>query len=177
VHILITGLPGTGKTTLIKKVAARLPDAVGFYTEEIRERGVRKGFRLVSLGPGILSGKESVLSHVDMKSPHRVGKYRVDVEGFEKFLDRIPLEGASTVVIDEIGRMECLSAVFRTMITELLRAPEKTVVATVALKGTPFIEGLKKTPGARIFEVTKKNRDDLAGEAASLLKPTVPTLE
>lgn len=176
-HILITGPPGTGKTTLIKKIAARLPGAVGFYTEEIRDRGVRKGFRLVSLGSGTFAGNESVLSHTDIKSPHRVGKYGVDIEGFEKFLGRIPLEGAPTVVIDEIGRMECLSAVFRTMITELLRAPEKTVVATVALKGTPFIEGLKKTPGARILEVTKKNRDALAGEAVSLLRPTGLTPE
>jgi nucleoside-triphosphatase len=50
-NILITGQPGIGKTTLIKKLATELADLrpVGFYTEEIRENGVRRGFELVSL--------------------------------------------------------------------------------------------------------------------------------
>ena len=38
-NILITGLPGVGKTTLIKKLAEVLNDLnpIGFYTAEIRE--------------------------------------------------------------------------------------------------------------------------------------------
>jgi nucleoside-triphosphatase len=40
-NILITGQPGIGKTTLIKKLAEELADlrTVGFYTEEIRQNG------------------------------------------------------------------------------------------------------------------------------------------
>ncbi|HLE80863.1 MAG TPA: nucleoside-triphosphatase, partial [Dehalococcoidia bacterium] len=38
--LLLTGRPGTGKTTIIRKVLARLPrQAGGFYTEEVREAG------------------------------------------------------------------------------------------------------------------------------------------
>jgi len=50
-NLLVTGLPGVGKTTLIKKLAEALKSLhpVGFYTEEIREEGERKGFELVSL--------------------------------------------------------------------------------------------------------------------------------
>ncbi len=50
-NLLVTGLPGVGKTTLIKKLSEALKDfhPVGFYTEEIRERGERKGFELISL--------------------------------------------------------------------------------------------------------------------------------
>jgi len=42
---LITGRPGAGKTTLIKKAARMLQPLhpVGFYTEEIREQGERVG--------------------------------------------------------------------------------------------------------------------------------------
>ena len=42
--LLITGAPGTGKTTLIRAVVAESPlKAAGFLTEEIREGGERVG--------------------------------------------------------------------------------------------------------------------------------------
>lgn len=48
--LLITGAPGIGKTTLIRKVAEILSNLAiaGFYTEEIRDEGERQGFRLVT---------------------------------------------------------------------------------------------------------------------------------
>jgi nucleoside-triphosphatase len=91
---LITGRPGAGKTTLIKKAAGMLQPfhPVGFYTEEIREQGVRVGFQLVSL-----DGQTRVISHVGIPGPFRVGKYGVDIEGFERFLVLSPLwQGATS---------------------------------------------------------------------------------
>ena len=84
-NLLITGLPGVGKTTLMRKVYEALKNfhPVGFYTAEIREEGMRKGLELISL-----EGKRGILSHVDIKSPYRVGRYKVDVRGFEDFLER-----------------------------------------------------------------------------------------
>ena len=74
-NILITGLPGVGKTTIIKKLSEELRKfhPVGFYTEEIREKGIRKGFKLIGL-----DGGEGILSHVDVKSTYTVGKYNVE---------------------------------------------------------------------------------------------------
>ena len=73
-NILITGLPGIGKTTLIKKLSEELRNfhPVGFYTAEIREEGIRNGFELISL-----DGRKGLLSHIDIKSPYRVGKYKI----------------------------------------------------------------------------------------------------
>jgi nucleoside-triphosphatase len=162
--VLITGLPGAGKTTLIKKVARRLPAAAGFYTEEIRERGARKGFRLVGL-----DGREGILSHVDIKGPHRVGKYGVDLRGFEGVIETLDLGSSSVIVMDEIGKMECLSPRFRSLLKEVLASAEKTVIATVALRGTPFIEGLKKATGAMTLVLTRENRDALEGHVLRLV--------
>src|SRR6266480_93311 len=48
--VLLTGRPGCGKTTLIKRVVNELAQpAGGFYTEEIRERGERVGFKIITL--------------------------------------------------------------------------------------------------------------------------------
>jgi nucleoside-triphosphatase len=114
---------------LLEKLPAR---TAGFYTEEIKEHGTRKGFSLISL-----SGQRSILSHVDFKGPRRVGKYKVDIEGFNRFLEGINFDEADVVVVDEIGKMEAMSTSFRELITNLM-ASGKTVIATIALKGDSF---------------------------------------
>ena len=65
--VLLTGKPGTGKTSLIKEALARTQvKAGGFYTEEIRVAGTRQGFRIVTL-----DGREAILAHVRISSPYR----------------------------------------------------------------------------------------------------------
>ena len=47
INILLTGKPGVGKTTVIKKIIEKYKKNIsGFYTEEIREKGNRVGFRI-----------------------------------------------------------------------------------------------------------------------------------
>jgi len=158
-NFLITGFPGVGKTTLIKRLSEELKylHPAGFYTSEIREEGIRKGFELISL-----EGGRGVLSHMDMKSPYRVGKYKVDIKSFEDFLGGISFFDDSTglVIIDEIGKMECLSDQFKKLIKELLDS-EKGVIATIALKGSGLIEDIKRRKDIKLFEITKKNRGSL----------------
>ena len=70
-NILITGLPGTGKTTLLRNVAEELKPLhpAGFFSLEIRETNIRKGFEMVSLG-----GEKGLLAHVNLTSPYQVGR-------------------------------------------------------------------------------------------------------
>ncbi len=102
---LLTGRPGTGKTSLIKEAVARYRSrAGGFYTEEIRSQGTRLGFKLVTL-----DGQEAVLSHVGIQSPYRVGKYGVDVGSLERVgvaTLRQAVKERDLIVVDEIGKME-----------------------------------------------------------------------
>ncbi len=151
-HILITGVPGIGKTTLIRKLSLELKNfhPAGFYTAEIREEGIRKGFELVGL-----AGRRGLLSHVDIKSPYRVGKYGVDIQGLENFLDTALLMSPASrfMIVDEIGKMECLSGKFRNFIREILDS-EKILVATIALKGTGFIEEVKERTDVDLYEIT-----------------------
>lgn len=144
---------------MVKKLSDELKHfhPAGFYTAEIREEGQRKGFELISL-----DGKRGLLSHKDIKSPHRVGKYKVDIKGFEDFLDGIPFLSPSIhlIVIDEIGKMECLSDQFKNLLKKIFDS-EKLVIATIALKGSGLIAEIKERPDIELFEMTKHNRDSL----------------
>ncbi len=166
--MLVTGQPGVGKTTFIINLARELKDLsmAGFYTSEIREAGVRKGFELISL-----AGCKSVLSHVDIKSDYRVGRYSVDVKAFEEFLDSLCLaqSDADVLLIDEIGKMECHSNRFRDMITSLLDS-RKPLVATISLRGEGLISQVKRRPDVQILELTAANRESLVIEVVDSVR-------
>jgi nucleoside-triphosphatase len=65
------------------------------------------------------------------------------------------------VIIDEIGKMECLSPPFREALVQVLNSPNR-VVATIAMKGTPFIEEVKSRPDVVLLQVSESNRSSLA---------------
>lgn len=161
-NLLITGCPGVGKTTLMKKLleALRYLHPVGFYTAEIREEGMRKGFELIDL-----DGRSGTLSHINIKSRYRVGRYKVDVRSFEDFLDGIPFFDplSAVIMMDEIGKMECLSDKFERILKEILNS-EKWLIATVALKGGGLIAEVKHRKDVKLFEMTQNKRDVLFSE-------------
>lgn len=173
-NILITGPPGVGKTTTIVRLAEYFAplSPVGFVTREIRREGRRLGFELLSLDGTV----RRPLARVDLRSPCRVGKYGVDVAGFEEFLQQIDFAGpvGRPVLIDEIGRMECFSASFRALVENLLSSPAM-LIATIALKGQGFISRVKARGDVTLHEISKANRDRFADRLwAELRRPDSP---
>jgi nucleoside-triphosphatase len=166
-NILLTGEPGIGKTTLLVRILEVVKHlrAVGFYTREIRQGGVRKGFELIDL-----KGSKRLLSHVNIKSTYRVGKYGIDIQGFDEFLEATNFFDPATdlIVIDEIGKMESLSMKFNTHLIRILDS-ETPVLATIALKGAGIIGQIKRRPDIRLFEMTRDNREGLVRDISRLL--------
>jgi nucleoside-triphosphatase len=165
-RLLLTGSPRCGKTTVVQKLLARFPGrATGFYTREAREKGERVGFEIVTL-----DGKAAWLSHVAFSGPHRVGKYGVNLENLHR-LGLPSLEwhpGVDLVVVDEIGKMECLSSRFIEAM-EKLWAADAPLLLTVAEKGGGYIRQVKEKPGATLIIVTPANRDELPARILGLL--------
>jgi nucleoside-triphosphatase len=164
--LLITGVPGIGKTTVIRRVAEQLEsDTVrGFYTEEIREAGERHGFRLIGF-----DGTRRVIAHTAFPDTHRVGKYGVDVAALDEASALLRPDGAARgYLVDEIGKMECLSERFVAAMRALV-AGETPVVATVGARGGGFIAEVKRDPRCELWEVTRANRDALPGRILAWL--------
>jgi nucleoside-triphosphatase len=155
---LLTGRPGVGKTTVMRAVVERLGDrAGGFYTEEVRERGTRTGFRLIAL-----DGPSGMLASVNRSGRFRVGKYGVHLDDLERVgvgaIQRALEEPRITVVvIDEIGKMELFSDAFREVVQQALDSA-KIVLATAMSRPQPWVDVIKARPDTTLVELDQNNR-------------------
>jgi nucleoside-triphosphatase len=115
------------------------------------------GFEIVTL-----DGLTAWLSHVDFRGPHRVGKYGVNLDNLHRValpaLEYVP--GIDLIVVDEVGKMECLSRQFVAALERLWAAPVPLLI-TVAEKGGGYIQRVREKEGAHLIPVTPANRDGL----------------
>ena len=157
-NILVTGPPRCGKSTLIERVVGRIQKPMtGFFTQEVRETGKRVGFTITTL-----DGKKGVLAHQEIKSRFRVGKYGVNLDHIDLVAvpSMIPCKADAIVVIDEIGKMECFSPLFRQTLVKVLDS-ENPVLGSIAMKGGKFIQKVREREDVLLVHVTEKNRDEL----------------
>jgi len=167
---LLTGRPGTGKTSIIKQIAAQMKGkAGGFYTEEIRTQGVREGFRLVTL-----NGESIILAHVSIHSPYRVSKYGVDIDALERI--GVPAlhkaaQQYDLVVVDEIGKMELFSAKFREAVSQIIDSG-KRMLGTIMFNPNPWADSIKRQPQVELITVTRDNNQQILNKLLHWLKAT-----
>jgi nucleoside-triphosphatase THEP1 len=156
-NIFLTGAPSSGKTTVIKKVIAGLNHpANGFYTEEERVEGRRVGFLMRTL-----DGGKGYLAHQDIKSDFHIRRYGVSIENIESIaVPSITPKDDDIIILDEIGKMECFSEVFRQAAARALDSPN-IVIGTITFGGDDFIRNVKERDDVEITEVTSENRDSL----------------
>ncbi len=157
--ILLTGPPGCGKTTAIRRVLEQLKiDAHGFFTQEMREDGRRVGFKLITL-----DGREGVLAHTEIGGESRVGKYGVDLsvmEGLAVEAIRKGIAAGTLIVIDEIGPMELLSASFRSVVIEALEAG-LPLLGTIMRRRAPFADRIKARQDVRVIEMRRGTAESI----------------
>ena len=155
-NILVTGPPRSGKSTLIEKVVQRISrPATGFFTQELREKGRRVGFSITTL-----EGKTGVLAHQRIRSTFRVGKYGVNLEDLDQIAvpSMLPSTSDQIVVVDEIGKMECFSRLFKETLIKVLSS-DNLVIGSVAIRGDRFIQSIKQRDDVSLISITEKTRD------------------
>jgi nucleoside-triphosphatase len=170
--ILLTGKPGVGKSTVVKRIIDNISEKVGgFYTREVRENSIRLGFEIVTL-----SGEVARLA---VKSPKPMfsneatfGHYKVNLDALITI--GIPaLQNAASmgqiVIIDEIGPMELLSEEFRETVDEILNNNTLLVVGTIVERSYEFSDAVKANPRVILKYVTTENRKKLPSEILDIL--------
>lgn len=166
--LLLSGKPGTGKTSLIKEAIDRVKiEAGGFYTQEIRSAGVRQGFKIITL-----DGKEAILAHINISSPYQVSKYNVDINSLNEVgISAIQqaLKQNDLIVIDEIGKMELLSLQFQEVVLQAIQSGKK-VLGTVMFTSHPFADEVKRRPEVTTLVVSGTNRNDVLNEILAWLE-------
>jgi len=146
---------------LIEKVVSRIERPVtGFFTREIKGKGRRVGFSI-----NTLDGREGILAHENIKSQLRVGKYGVNLKDIEAIAvpSMIPTRRVQIVVIDEIGKMECFSRLFKETLIRILGSSNR-MIGSIAEKGDHFIQRIKERDDVMVIMITTQNRDILVDQ-------------
>lgn len=170
-NLLICGLPRCGKTTLVKKISCDrsfLNRFSGFITEEIREKGERVGFKIISFP----EKEEGFLARKGFPSQFRLGSYGVNLEHFEKIgvasIER-GLVAGRIILIDEIGKMELFSERFKNVLLRALNSPQK-VLATIMERKNTFADKIKEMENTRLIFLTRENFQYVFHEVQNWLK-------
>lgn len=162
---LLTGPPGSGKSTVLEQTAAALEDegmsVGGIVSPELRTLGHRVGFEIEDLA----TGETAMLAHVDRDEGPSVGKYRVDVAAVDRISEQALGEAAreqvDVMLVDEIAPMETFSDVFVEATRACLDA-ELPVIGTIHRRGREgFIGEVKQRSDVELIEVSEANRDEL----------------
>lgn len=121
-----------------------------------------------------LDGRRGYLAQQEIKSDFHIRRYGVSIENIEQIAaSSIVPAGRNIIILDEIGKMECFSEVFRKAALNALDSPN-IVVGTITFGGDDFIQAVKRRPDIEIHEVTPENRDSLPdlilGKISELLR-------
>ncbi len=173
VKIGLSGLPGVGKTTTLKKTIEILEEegfkVGGMITEEVRENGKRVGFYVLNW----MTKEKKIFAHKDFESRLKVGRYGVDIAVLEevgiKALEEA-MEKADVIVIDEVGKMEVGSKKFVKVVREILELDKHLIMTLHKKSRTPLLQEIRRRDDIRMLEVTPINRNLLPFKIVQLIK-------
>lgn len=175
-NVLITGLPGCGKSTLVTRVVDSLRAGGvrvgGISTPEFRGAGGLRGGFLIH---DIATGAERIMAAADLPSRIQVGRYGVDGEAIRAVgVSAInqAVVTADIVVIDEIGKMELAVPEFASSVVAAFDSA-KPVLGTIGLYLTsPFAAAVKNRPDVTMLTLRRGDQEAIYRRVVDLLALT-----
>jgi nucleoside-triphosphatase len=156
---LVTGNPGIGKTTLIRQVVSTMRmRAAGFYTEDLRDGGVREGFRIVTL-----EGDIALLASTGHPGPIHVSKYGIDLQELDRVgvsALRRGMDRGHVLVVDEIGQMQLFSKNLRHTVFEAVRLGHP-MLGTIMAGRNPYADRIRSHQHVEVLSLTEDNRQEV----------------
>ncbi len=165
VKIVLTGRPGSGKSTVLRKIVDMLRKrgyVVGgiLCPDERGPDGRRVGFRIID----IMHNNMGWLASVNQPEGPRIGKYRVNVRDALKVgvtALHNSLREADIVVIDEVGPMELLVRDLRKAIMKALSSSKHVIAIVHHRLRDSEIKQILVDKGYHVYKVTPENRNSL----------------
>jgi len=167
-HIFLSGEPGVGKSTIIKKTLSDLHiQPGGFIT--ISDNYTREGISDVYIQAA--DTNEAILS-----PENRIGRrYGNGLwASFPEIFDTIGIDllnkvDHSLILMDELGFMENNAISFQNKVLEKLDQ-KVPVLGVLKPKRLPFLEKVRNHPQVTILEISTENRNDQLKTLLRLLK-------
>lgn len=155
--ILLTGLPKSGKTTLLTEFIEEVKLKRGLTAKEEVSEGRRIGFSLVDQ-----LGNTATLACTTPATNYPVGRFYVDLKSLEDFIDQlVDFASDELLFIDEVGQMQLYSEKFKKLVNSYLASKNDFIGTISAVYEHPFIEEVKSHPDILLCRVMPENRHDL----------------
>ena len=161
-HILICGEVGVGKSTLIQKLLKKnsLP-VYGFITKRLEAD--ETGFHPIYIHPAGAQARaheqKNLIGTCDSKV-HNIVTDTFNTLGVEY----LKAEPGGLIVMDELGFMEAGAQAFVKSVFSALDGDIPVIAAVKARFDVPFLNAVRAHENARLFMLTKENRDSVYEE-------------
>jgi len=161
-HILICGEVGSGKSTLISRLLAHSTRPVfGFITKKLDAD--ENGFHPIYIHPAgsnsRLYGEFNLLGTCDRKI------HNVNLDVFNTLgVDYLKATQNGIIVMDELGFMEADAEAFTSAVFRALDGTIPVIATVKARFDVPFLNDVRAHKNAKLYTITKENRDELFEE-------------
>jgi nucleoside-triphosphatase len=172
-NILLTGVPGTGKSFALNKIVDELKlkyDLIGLITLEILDKNeTRIGFKTSLVNDP--EQKQQIAYLGSHENGTQLGKWTIYPDKLEKLLEQITLKPKYIIIIDEIAPMQIISEKFRKFVEKSLDS-NNIVIGTIKLDDSnfEFIRDIKKRDDVNLIEMTLDNRNSVPKNVIDLVE-------
>ncbi len=174
IHSFIVAPPGTGKSTLIRRLVEELSRPVfGFLTKKEADEWDEDLGNPIYIYPAGQPQHRSEENRVGYCKDRRPVVY---AQAFDRFAPKLwePVVAGIVILMDEIGFMESASEAFCKGIFHLLDG-DIPVIAAVKDKDTTFLNIIRSHPKAKLFYLTTENREETFLAVLEEVRKHLPT--